>query len=261
MHFQIGEGNLGRYVYFYDEVTSTNDVARRLAEENASEGTVVVSRKQSNGRGRNRRHWFSPVGGLWFSLILRPRNGENLTLIPLLSGVAGARAIMHVTDLKVWLKWPNDLIVENRKLGGILVETMLSKSVPVVIVGVGINVRNSFAESSEPLRTAISLHDLGREIEELDVLKNLMHEFEWRYELFNEGSIDLLLNEWHALSCMVGKMVSLTDRTGTHQGIALGVDVTGALLLKRTDGSVIAISSTDAISATIDAGLSEAGAR
>ncbi len=149
-------------VYLYGEADSTNAIARRLADEGADDGSIVLAREQSAGRGRSGRSWFSPEGGLYLSMIFRPEVTAVPPLVTILAGLGVATELQRrFAFAPAWIKWPNDLVVEGRKLGGILAETSASEDgAPRLVVGVGINV----ADSRWPKAldgTAVALESLG----------------------------------------------------------------------------------------------------
>ncbi|MFH0849298.1 MAG: biotin--[acetyl-CoA-carboxylase] ligase [archaeon] len=250
----LRDGTLGKLVRLYHEVTSTNDLARTLAANNAPEGTTVVSEKQTTGRGRNGRPWFSPPGGLWASIILRPTDDGNIPLVPIACGVAAAKAIIDVADVKIGLKWPNDLCVRQRKLGGILVERSYTESTTgALIVGIGINVRNKSSDLPPDLATtAISLRDLGKDVDPLHLLREILGEMEIRYEPVGSRKTSDLLDEWRKLSSTLGRKVVVKSNRGSYCGIAVDIDSTGALMIERSDNSIVAVSSTEALEAKTD---------
>ncbi len=239
--------NLDWMLCVFDKVSSTNDLAKRLAGTGAPEGTVVVSRKQSMGKGRFGRRWISPSGGLWASLLLRPETSQNIALLPILAGIATAKAVEEVALVKVKLKWPNDLLIGNRKLGGVLVESCYSGTqLRGAIVGLGINVRNSSLDLPKRLKTrAVSLRDIGREVAELDLLQHILDHVGSRYELFRTGKIEFLQREWRQLSSEVGKRLLVKTSGNICEGLATGIDSDGALLVKISTGSVVRVLSSD----------------
>lgn len=129
---------LGHNLIVFDEIHSTNDELLKIAEKE-NEGTVILSQTQTNGRGRYSRKWFSPKGGLWFSLLLKFPNTGNISILSTVLGVATASAIEKKTLLTVKIKWPNDLIVNFKKIGGILVENKVDSGQIISVIGIGVN--------------------------------------------------------------------------------------------------------------------------
>lgn len=245
---------LGRRTLIYRNLASTNDTAMKLAQLGTSEGTVIVSERQSAGRGRKRRPWLSPVGGLWATLILHPPADENIGVLPLICGTAVARAIHDISGLGVKLKWPNDLLVGKQKLGGILTETCyLGSKLNAAIVGLGINVQNSASNFPAELKgTAISLHDLGIETEPMDILRGVIEHLEPRYQLFKDGYVTPLLREWRSLSSTLGQEVSVAVGNTILLGKATGIHSDGTLVVTMACGSTLSVSSADAVIAEVE---------
>lgn len=160
-------------VRLYGSVTSTNDVARDLAEEDAPEGTVVLAREQTKGKGRAGKSWLSPAGGLYLSMIFRPGEAVNPDLLPLLAGMGIVRQVdVGFPELEPMLKWPNDLILDDRKAGGVLSEASRGeRSIRFLVVGVGVNV-GPLPDDAPPeiAERATSLEEvLGRKVDPVDV--------------------------------------------------------------------------------------------
>lgn len=191
---------IGNKIIWLEEVDSTNDYAKNLVEKGEAEGTLVIVRKQTQGRGREDRKWISPEGGLYLSFILRPAFPvKELTLITLLSAVAVAEAIEEITSLKCQVKWPNDLLLQGKKVCGILTESkVVGEAVEYVVVGIGINVNNSIEElSTGLLYPATSLREkLGYEIEVALLLKGIISKFNEHYRLTLSKGWSFILKRW-----------------------------------------------------------------
>lgn len=240
---------LGRFagrVRYRAETGSTNDDASRLAAAGAPEGTTVVADTQTAGRGRIGRSWFSPPGaGLYFSFVLRPgaagraQSAKAGHLLTLAIGVALADALRLATGLPVDLKWPNDLLVGRRKLGGILAEAVDIQSVSgYVIVGCGINLRTAAYPQEVAARATSIEAELGRSIERGVVLAGSLAAIDGRMADLEAGRFDAILSRWLDLSPSAsGTRVRWVTTDGERQGTTAGVDRDGALLL-RTDRGV-----------------------
>lgn len=229
----LGTRYVGRRVHWFEQVTSTNDVARSLAEQGAPEGTVVLARTQTEGRGRLGRRWVSPPGGLWLSVVLRPLAAPHeLPRLALAVGVACSRAAERACGLSLGLRWPNDLVVEGRKVGGILVES--GPEVRWVVVGVGINVAVAADQLPEG---ATSLEETVRgPVDRAALLQALLSELEIAYELFRGGDWATLLDWWRRRSTTLGRRVRVYLPSGVYEGVAEDVDEDGALVLRLPDG-------------------------
>jgi BirA family biotin operon repressor/biotin-[acetyl-CoA-carboxylase] ligase len=218
------------------EVASTNDVAARLAEDGAPEGTTVVAHSQTAGRGRRGRRWFSPPGaGLYLSAVFRPPGLERLTL---LAGVAVAEALDEVAQLAAEIKWPNDLVVRDgrgrRKLGGILAESATTGSgLPYVVLGIGINLRAT-AYPPDLAATAVSIAEAtGREVDRGAVLVAVLAALaRWRALVATAGPAPLVAR-WRDLApTSEGAAVEIDWPGGRRRGVTAGIDAEGALLVR-----------------------------
>ena len=233
----------GRITY-YASVGSTNDLAGELAAGGALEGTTIVADHQTAGRGRRGRSWFSPPGsGLYVSIVLRPPAGGGptpaVTLLTLMAGVAIAEGVRAATGLPAGIKWPNDLVVERRKLAGILAEAAGgADSLQAVVLGYGINVRPA-AYPPELAARATSLEaELGREVDRGLVLAETLAALAGRYADLVAGRFDVILGAWRALApSSRGTIVEWTATDGPRQGRTEGIDEGGALLV-RTDAGL-----------------------
>ena len=233
---------LGGVVHFLSTTTSTNDVAARLAEQGAAEGTVVVARAQTAGRGRLGRSWFSPAdAGLYVSAIFR--NKAAAPLLTLAAGVALADGIRAATGLTVAIKWPNDVVVragsatrQRQKLAGILAEaSTVADEIQFVVLGFGINVREA-AYPPEIAQRATSLEaELGRPADVGRLLAETLAALNERVTQLETGNRDGILNRWRALACLRGVRVRCDAPGSVWSGMAEGIDDTGALLVRVGD--------------------------
>ena len=241
-------GRLASTTLFFETIGSTNDMAaersaKALAER--SEGLVVVADQQTSGRGRRGHTWFSPAGsGLYVSVVLAPAaariDPQRATkLLTLAAGVALAEGIEQATGLHVDLKWPNDLQVSRRKLGGILAESSgTGDRSATVVVGYGINVATT-AFPPELRDRATSLEsELGRATDRHHLLAETLAALSRRYEDLLAGRFDAILDAWRGLApAASGARVEWTTNAGTLSGVTAGIDGLGALLV-RIDGRV-----------------------
>jgi BirA family biotin operon repressor/biotin-[acetyl-CoA-carboxylase] ligase len=213
---------------------STNDIAAAIA----TEGAVVTADEQTAGRGRRGRTWFSPAGsGLYVSVVLTPGSAQvdadrATAVLTLAAGVGIAEGIEAATGLAASLKWPNDLYVGRRKLGGILAEA----DMPAVTLGYGINV-NPMSYPPELTNRATSLEtELGREIDRGLVFAETLAGLSKRYDDLLAGRVDAILDAWRARAAGAsGSRVAWTTPAGERQGVTAGIDSRGALLVKVGD--------------------------
>jgi len=220
-----------------DVTTSTNDVAATLPE-----GSVVVADHQTAGRGRRGRTWFSPPGsGLYVSLVLAPSRAADpsraTTLLTLAAGVAIAEGIDAATSLRVDLKWPNDLYVARRKLGGILAEAVTAGGpVTRVVLGFGLNIAAAaFPPDVSDRATSIET-ELGRGVDREVVLQAALAALARRYDDLVAGRFDDILDAWRERAPAArGARVTWMSGTGAVAGVTAGVDDAGALLMRIGD--------------------------
>jgi BirA family biotin operon repressor/biotin-[acetyl-CoA-carboxylase] ligase len=229
---------LGRSLLAYAETTSTNDVALRLAQEGAPHGLVVVADHQTQGRGRRGRPWLSPHPGenLLFSVLLRLQNSNDMpSNITLAMGLALRDVVQPILEVDVQIKWANDLLVDAKKLAGILVESQLqSDNVAAFVVGIGLNVH--MREPPESIRTAatslalLRAAHLDREL----LLADLMHSINERAQIWQSHGFAPMASELQQCDALLGRRISVEGV----QGRAMGVDETGALLLQSATDAV-----------------------
>src|SRR5690606_35416900 len=218
----------------------TNDRAAELAAAGAPEGTLVVAREQDAGRGRHGRVWASPPGGLYFSLVLRPADPMPRRLpVALLGGLAAAEAIEEVTGLRAELKWPNDVMLDGRKVAGILGEMTRDEAGPRIVLGVGINAAPPpEALGAELAGVAASLAELASGPDPAALLAAFLRHFEGHYASVRRGGGATILAVACARMPLLGKPVRVrlaADQQLT--GIASGLNATGGLVLEREDGT------------------------
>lgn len=239
---------LGKKFYYFEEVDSTNHIAKELAKEGVTEGTVVISETQKTGRGRLDRKWISPSGGLWFSIILRPKVSlKKAPLVTLLTGVAVAKVIRQM-GLDAKIKWPNDVLINKKKVCGILTEIGTGlNAIEYIIVGIGINVNIDCAlfpvEFKE--KTTSLKEELNTNISRVDLMKSFLMELEHFYDLFNNQKFDRLLSEWKSLSETLFKNVRISTPTEEIEGKAIDINSDGSLILELSDGSIKTILAGD----------------
>jgi len=227
--------DLEQRIHYFPQIRSTMDAARELAKRGAGEGTIVIAEVQTRGRGRLSREWLSPEGGIYFTIILRPRiSPAYAPRINLMAAIAVAATVRRLFGLKAELKWPNDVLIAGKKVCGILAEMDAEMDVVnFVNVGIGINANNSVTRFGN---TATSLKEaLGKEISRKEFLTVLIMEIERRQPLLMKAG---LLKEWKRLSATLNKEVRVMSLGEEVIGQAIDIDATGALILKGKDGSL-----------------------
>lgn len=227
--------------HLFPSVDSTNLVCKRMAAESAPDGTVVMADSQTAGRGRRGRSFQSPVGlGLYLSILWRPETEpQQWMALPALGAVAAVRAIRRVCSLEVQIKWPNDLVVQGKKIGGILTESVLLGSETAVVLGIGINVSHRSADfEGEVQAMAASLEmAAGEPVSRWALAAALMEELdELRYVAFHQPQ--LWLAEYRAECLTLGREVQLITGETVRGAVALDVDDSFGLTVRWEDGSV-----------------------
>ena len=235
----------------FDIVESTNTEANRLARNGAPEGTLIVADAQTSGRGRLGRSWASPPGnGLYLSIILRPSCPPAwLPGLTLTAGVAVASAIQQ-TRVRPRLKWPNDILVAGRKVGGILAEAFFDKRrIDFAILGIGINVNTEGPElpvSVRNLATSLRL-SLGKAVSRIHLLQDLLYEFEQWYESFRTGAFETILETWREFDTTLGNMVEVFLPETRLVGVAEALESDGTLLVRDKQGCLHRIVAGDVV--------------
>jgi len=220
------------------------DVAKREAQQGAVEGTVVVAGEQTLGRGRIKRAWLSPEGSISLSIILYPGVLYLPSLI-MLASLAVVHSVEKVAGLKSQVKWPNDVLINGRKVSGVLVESEVrGDMVNYAIIGIGINVNLRVSDFPEISSTATSLSDeLGRDVSRLDVIRCLLVEVERLSLTLQAGGS--IYEEWRDSLVTLGRRVHVKSGETTYEGIAESVARDGSLLLRHSDGNLTKIVAGD----------------
>jgi BirA family biotin operon repressor/biotin-[acetyl-CoA-carboxylase] ligase len=242
-------GLFGRSLLCLEKTTSTNDVILELARQGASEGTVVAAEIQTQGRGRHGRHWTQTQGkGLAFSLLLRPRlHPDEMPEITLAAAVAVAKTLEDFR-LKPGIKWPNDLLLGNRKVCGILTEMGPKKDkIASVVLGIGINLNQAPRDFPKELReNATSLYAAsGRKVHRVRFFQNLLHYLEETYGWVVERRFSKVLSEWRKRALTLGRQVKVTQAHHVFYGQAMDIDEKGALVVRNDLGIVERVTSGD----------------
>ncbi len=237
----LRDSAIGHRIPYLPVATSTMDIARQEAELGAAEGTVVVAEEQTAGRGRFGRHWSStPRQNLAFSVLLYPSR-RTCTRLSTLTPVAVMRAIRRVTGLTATLKWPNDVRLGEKKVCGILVEAVFQDSqVRYAVLGIGINVNFNPAGDPQAGFAATSLAaEFGKPVSREDVLEAILAELGLAYSHLREW--DHVWDDWRSSLETIGKQVKVRWGDHVEEGVAEDVDSEGNLLLRRNDGTVVAL--------------------
>ena len=232
---------MGKIIHHFHTIDSTNTKAYHLALNGAEEGEVVIAESQDKGRGRLERHWFSPAYlNLYLSVILRPPiPPHQASLITLLAAVATADAIEKFSGLRPLIKWPNDILLRDRKVAGLLNEIHSEMDrIHFVILGIGVNLNMETKMFPREMRTvATSLKkEMGQTISRKAFLQSLLKELERWYSIFLKEGGETVLKAWRNWAQIKGRRIKVTSFKETLMGVAVDVDSNGALILKTQDG-------------------------
>lgn len=241
---------MGRSVHVFDEVDSTMTKAQELVASGSPEGTLVLAEQQNAGKGRMGRKWHSPPGkGIWMSLILKPRIPLHFTpQLTLLTAVALCRAIRRTVHVEVGIKWPNDLLIQGRKISGILLESGAEdERIQYIVAGVGISVNlvaEDYPEELKKIATSLAI-EAGHLVDREALLTNFLQDFEELYDLFHEQGFAPIRILWEANSVSLHKLITVTTPNGRLTGTAESIDDMGALCVRTETGELIKVYSGD----------------
>ena len=239
----------GKHIYHFLKTDSTNRVALELGYADHPEGTVVLAEEQTAGRGRAGRWWHSERGtGIYVTLLLRPKISPVLApLLTMMAGLSARAAIQEKAGLNVDLKWPNDLMLTNKKLGGILTEMYAEPSqVRFVIVGIGINVnQEKFPPELSPIATSLRAQT-GRALSRMELLVRLLREFENDYNRFLREGTASVTQRFEAVSSYArGKRVNVSNGAENYNGLTAGLSPEGLLRVEREGGNIVTVIAGD----------------
>ena len=239
---------IGKEIYYFPELKSTNIMAKEKAlhrAEGINEGTLIIAERQSAGKGRLGREWFSPAGGIWLSIILYPQLPPSyIPRITLMTAVAVVKAIKMCVQIEPQIKWPNDILINEKKVCGILTE--MSAELDIIhwiVVGIGINANIDHREFPEDIQeNAISLKEfLGKEILRVKMVQIFLQEFEKYYEGLKRREFSSILKEWKFYSHTLGRKINVDMGERIVTGEAVNINEEGALILKKGNGELVEI--------------------
>ena len=231
-------------VVYFDKINSTNIAAKKI---NCVSNTLYVAEMQTNGRGRNGRKWISPKGsGIWMSIVTLPKiKLDNVSQITLVAGLAVCEILNRDYGINAKIKWPNDIVVNGKKLCGILTEAVSENGVTKkVITGIGINVNNKhFPKEIRDVATSLIIL-ISQKSDRTKIINNVLDSFEKYYnELINEGNLKKIIDEYKTLCVNIGKEVVSTSKTEVVEGIATDITEKGELVIQKKDGNTVAVNS------------------
>jgi BirA family biotin operon repressor/biotin-[acetyl-CoA-carboxylase] ligase len=228
---------IGQRILYYPSITSTNEIAKTEAGRGIQEGTVIVADQQTAGRGRLKRSWLTPAGNIAVSIVLYPEK-QILPSLVMMASLAVSHSIGTVTGLKTQIKWPNDVLIDGRKVCGILIESDIRKEkIHYAVIGIGINVNTGEDVLSGIQTPATSLLlEAGTEVSRLLLTRELLKAMDnLYYTVISGGSV---FSEWRDRLVTLGEEVRVTSGEEIFEGIAESVDADGSLLVRSPDGSL-----------------------
>jgi len=239
---------IGKKIYYFDGVSSTMDIAIELGIKGSAEGTLILAEAQIKGRGRLGRQWFSPkYKGIYLSLILKPKIlPHQASVLTLVSAVSICEAIKEITGLDAQIKWPNDILVHHKKLGGILTELNAEMDeIRFVVVGIGLNVNN---DKKSLTSGATSLKEQKKEgINRIELLREILRKIETNYLSFQEKGSQPILEKWRDYNITLGKRVKVLSHREHIEGVAVDIDTDGGLLVRKDSGLTQKVTAGDVV--------------
>ena len=230
---------LGKRVYYFDSTDSTQNFAMEIASNDKENGTVIISKKQTMGRGRMKRKWKSPTGGIWMSIIIHPKfDVSYTTLVPIATSLALCMAIEKILKIKPELKWPNDVTLKGKKVAGVLVDTsIISNEIENVVLGIGINFKIKPHELASTIKKTPNFYGVATLVKKNEKALPLVHQFLYElenvFQLINSRRIKKIKNEWTKRSSTIGRNVSIITSEGNVNGKAVKIDSDGALIISK----------------------------
>jgi len=230
---------LGKKVYYFNTIDTTQNFAMEIVTRNNMNGTIIIAKKQTGGRGRMKRKWKSPVGGIWMSIIIHPKFGvSSTTLVPIAISLALCIAIEKTLKIKPELKWPNDVTVNGKKVAGVLVDTsIISNKIENMILGVGINFKIKPHELAGTIKKTPNFYGVATLVKKnenaLPLVQQFLYELENIFQLINSGHIKKIKNGWTKRSSTIGRSVSIITNEGNLNGKAVKIDSDGALIISK----------------------------
>ena len=233
---------LGNQIIALEETDSTNDVAKDYGKQDTAEGLLVIAERQTRGRGRRGRNWLSEPGGLYFSLLLRPKLSlAEVSTITLLVAISIVQVLRKDYQLPAVIKWPNDILIDNRKVCGILTELSADpETIKYLVLGIGLNCNSAtdnWPEEIKAIATSLS-HVLGYHIDRIKLLNQLLLQLETNYLNFIKGEFGQLIPLAREYSCLLGKNITVNTHHQTYTAKAIDINSDGSLLIQKENGKL-----------------------
>ena len=236
---------IGKRIYYFEEIDSTQNFASQIAQNRKENGAVVIAKKQTDGKGRLKRRWISPKGGIWFSIILHPVfTIEESMLLPIVESLALSNEIKKTMKIKTTVKWPNDITLDGKKVAGMLIDSSFqSNSIENMILGIGINYKINPKKLEKKIEKDSNFYGVGTLLNELQngspvrLMNNFMSELEKNIGKLENGKKSEIINDWTKNSETINKKVTVNTVNGKISGIAQKINSDGTLKIKTKHGT------------------------
>ena len=231
---------IGRRIYYFDEIDSTQNYALQISNNTNENGAIIIAEKQTHGKGRLNRKWYSPEGGIWLSVIIHPEfQISDATIIPLAVSLALCESIKKVHKIKTDVKWPNDITIDGKKVAGMLIDTSIQgNKVENLVLGIGINFAVNIQQIEKRLKNSpnfygvTSLFPEKNKPSKIELLVQFLLELEKVINSLIKGKNAQIIRDWSKHTNMFGKTISVNTGNGKISGIAKKIDSDGALIIK-----------------------------
>lgn len=231
---------IGKKVYYFDLIDSTQSYATNIAKNHDEFGAVIIAQSQTSGKGRQGRQWVSPSGGIWLSVILRPSfDIYKITMIPFAVAVALYNAIQKTLGIRTELKWPNDLTLDGKKIAGIIIDASIeSTKIESIVVGVGINFQVDPKQIENKIKKGANFYGVDtllnkQKIKPAALVKEFLVELESTLDDLESDKTQPIIKQWIKNSSTIGRMVTVSDSGTKISGKAIGLDRDGSLLIRH----------------------------
>ena len=252
---------IAKIIHFYKEVESTQDLAIAIVEKKLEDahGTVIIAERQKNGKGRINRKWISPRGGVWLSVIFKPKiKAAQATLLPIVAALAVCDTINQKTKLDSKIKWPNDIVIEGKKVSGIIVDISIENELlDYAVIGIGINANVNVSKimryiSNNTRPEALEMTSLqkelsGKKVNMIDFIQMLLEKLEYYYLQLEKNYSKRIMQKFRHRSETLNKIVVVKQQNDSFEGNAIDIDSDGALLVKKSDNIVYTIVAGDTL--------------
>lgn len=253
VHKKLRTSFMGKKMRYFENTTSTNWVGRQMTHEHDPEelhGLVIIAEQQTGGIGRLGRSWISPRGGIWATVVLKPKIPiDRVFMITMAAAIAIARSLRKEFDLGALIKWPNDVYLGDSKVAGLLLELSAEADrVHYALLGIGVDVNVTHTDLSgvPSAVTSVSI-EVGHDVDRPELLARILKEFESRYLLLEAGEYEAIVREWKSLSCTLEHRVRVNTLKNSFEGEAIDIDEYGALMIRKDNGKIERVIAGDCV--------------